>query len=127
MFDPKSDPPTTMKMLKCFLKISVPAVLTNMIAFATVVTNGVFAGHMDRPVYLASMGLASVCCNIMVLSVLIGLNGAQETLTSQAFGAGNLQLCGIYLNRGRFILFAFVLPIALIPMVFGEQILLAIG
>ena len=58
-----------LKMLKCFLKISVPAVLTNMIAFATVVTNGVFAGHMDRPVYLASMGLASVCCNITVLSV----------------------------------------------------------
>ena len=76
MFDPKSDPPTTMKMLMCFLKIAVPAVLTNMIAFSTVVVNGVFAGNMDGPVYLASVGLASVICVIMVQSILIGLNGA---------------------------------------------------
>ena len=114
-------------MIKCFLKISVPGVLTNIIAFATPVINGVFAGHMDRPIYLASMGLTSVCCNVMVLSVLIGLNGAQETFSSQAFGAGNLKLCGIYLNRGSFILIAFFVPIALIPIVFGEKILVAIG
>ena len=116
-----------MKMLMCFLKIAVPAVLTNMIAFSTVVVNGVFAGNMDGAVYVASVGLASVICVIMVQSILIGLNGAQETLTSQAFGAGNLQLCGVYLNRGQFILVTFFIPIALLPVVFGEEILLAIG
>ena len=82
MFDPKSEPPTTGMMFKCFLKIAVPAVFTNLIAFATVVTNGVFAGRMDDPIRLASVGLSSVCVNIMVLSIMIGLNAAQETLTS---------------------------------------------
>ena len=63
----------------------------------------------------------------MVLSMMVGLNAAQETLTSQAFGAGNLQLCGIYLNRGRFILIAFYVPLAVIVMTFAEEILNALG
>lgn len=64
---------------------------------------------------------------MLILSVMIGLNAAQETLTSQAFGAGNLQLCGLYLNRGRFILTAFFIPLATIVMLFAENILNAIG
>ena len=82
MFDPKSEPPTTSKMFACFLKIVVPAIFTNLIAFATVIINGVFAGRMNDPVKLAVVGLASVCVNIMVSSIMIGLNSAQETLTS---------------------------------------------
>ena len=69
-------------MFVTFLKIAVPAIVTNLIGFATVVTNGVFAGRMDEPIKLASVGLASVCVNLMVLSILLGLNCAQETLTS---------------------------------------------
>ena len=114
-------------MLKCFLKIAVPSTLTNILFYAPDIANGMVAGRMDRPIYLASMGLTSVGCNVMVLSFLIGINGAQETFSSQAFGAGNLQLCGVYLNRGMLILLAFFLPIALIAVVFGEEILLALG
>ena len=49
---------------------------------AAVVTNGVFAGRMNDPIKLASVGLAGVCVNLMVLSIMLGLNCAQETLTS---------------------------------------------
>ena len=69
-------------MFVCFLKIAIPAIFTNIIGFATVVTNGVFAGRMNDPVKLATVGLSSVCVNIMILSLMIGLNAAQETLTS---------------------------------------------
>ena len=48
-------------------------------------------------------------------------------MTSQAFGANNLYLTGIYLNRGRVILTLFFVFVAIVPLVFGEQILLAIG
>ena len=82
---------------------------------------------MNDPVKLAVVGLAGGICAIMVLSLLIGLNAAQETLTSQAYGAKNLYLCGVYLNRGFFIATAFFIPIAAIPCLFGEQILLGIG
>lgn len=48
-------------------------------------------------------------------------------LTSQAFGAGNKRLCGIYLNRGMFVLLVFFICIALIPTLFAESIFNAIG
>lgn len=92
-----------------------------------VVTNGVFAGHTNDSTMIAVVGLSGVCCNILVLSLMIGINSAQETLTSQAFGAGNLQLCGVYLNRGIFVLTAFFIPLAIIVMFFTEEILLALG
>ena len=127
MFDPKSDPPTTGKMVGVFCKITVPSICTNVLAFLTGTINAVIAGRMNDPSKLAAVGLANVCHAVMVLSLMIGLNCAQETLTSQAFGAGNIRLCGIYLNRGRFILIAFFIPLALIPAIFAEDILLAIG
>lgn len=76
---------------------------------------------------MAAVGVGNVCCFIFVISILTGLNSAQETLTSQAFGSGNLKLCGVYLNRGRLILTAFFLPLALLPAAFAESILLSLG
>ena len=57
---------------------------------------------------------------------MVGINAAQETLTSQAFGAGELKLCGIYLNRGQLILAFFFLLFAAVPVFFGEKIFFAI-
>ena len=114
-------------MLLVFLKIAIPAILTDIGSFAVVVTNTAFAGHMKDPALLAAVGLCSVCCNILVLSIMIGLNGGVETLTSQAYGAENYRLCGKYLNRGRLILTTFFIPFALITMIFGEVIFRAIG
>ena len=51
--------------------------------------------------------------NMIGLSIVIGLNGALETLVSQAYGAGNLQLCGTYLNRGLMIVVVCFIPITL--------------
>lgn len=57
---------------------------------------------------------------------IIGLNSALDTLISQAAGAGNLELCGKYLNRGRFILCCMFVPIAIL-LGFTENILIAAG
>ena len=118
---------TTGQMSRVFCKIAVPAVCTNLLGYITVLSNTIFAARMNDPVKLAVIGLANVCHTIMILSLLIGLNAAQETLTSQAYGRGDLRLCGVYLNRGRVILVAFFIPLALGPAFFAEQIFLAIG
>ena len=120
MFDPESSPPTTWSMAKLFTKIAVPAVFTNTMAMVTVVINAIFAGRMNDPAKMAAVGLTNVTVMIFILSIMIGLNAAQETLTSQAFGYGNYHMCGNYLNRGRFILMAFFIPCALIPAMFAE-------
>ena len=59
--------------------------------------------------------------------MMIGLNTGIETLTSQGFGAGNLRLCGLYLNRGAFILTAFFLIFNIVPSMFSTEILLQLG
>ena len=82
MFDPKSTPPTNMKMLKMFLYIAIPAMTTNMIAFFVNVSNDIFAGRLNEPTKLATVGLTSTVMNVFVTVVLLGLNSAQETLTS---------------------------------------------
>ena len=110
-----------------FLKLAVPAILTNVMGYGTVVINGVFAGRMNDPEKLAVIGLTSVFCNMLGIALVTGINSAQETLTSQAYGAQNLYLCGVYLNRGFFILLAFYIPIAIVPCMFAEQILIGIG
>ena len=95
--------------------------------FAIVVNNLAFAGSLNDTTLLAVQGLANTCSTIMVLSIVIGLNSAEETLVSQAFAEGNLKLCGVYLNRGRLILTAFFVPLAFILATTTENILLAIG
>ena len=70
MFSPQAEPPTTYKMFTCFIKLAIPAIFTNLAAFATVVTNGVFAGRLNDPSKLAVVVLTSVCCNIMIQSLL---------------------------------------------------------
>lgn len=61
-----------------------------------------------------------------ILFVIIGMNGAMETLVSQAYGAGQFTLCGIYLNRARLINTVMFVPLVLL-LLFTKQFLLHIG
>ena len=63
---------------------------------------------------LAGVGMGNVIMNMLGLAVIYGMNMALETLVSQSYGQGNLELCGVYLNRGRFIITLCFIPIALI-------------
>mmetsp|Transcript_9237 Transcript_9237/g.11231 ORF Transcript_9237/g.11231 Transcript_9237/m.11231 type:complete len:163 (-) Transcript_9237:1106-1594(-) len=127
MFNPNSAPPSNGKLLKIFTKVAGPNILTGVLSFLSNVTLVVYAGRMDGSINVAVVGLAGTCIGIMIFSLMIGLNAAQETLTSQAFGAVNLRLCGIYLNRGTCVLATMFIPMALIPSLFAEQIFNAIG
>ena len=121
------DQPATGTILKIWLKVALPAVTSNVTGFLCLLINSAFAGQLNDPSKLAAVGVGNVCCFIFVISIMTGLNSAQETLTSQAFGSGNEKICGVYLNRGRLILIAFFIPLALLPGIFAEQILLALG
>ena len=114
-------------MFCLFLKLAFPAILTNLLGFVSVATNGVLAGQMENRVNLAVVGLSGTYCSVTVQSLMTGLNAAQETLTSQAFGNGQISLCGQYLNRGHFILLAFFIPLASVSAIFAEDIFQLLG
>ena len=54
------------------------------------------------------------------------MNGAAQTLVSQAYGAENLRMCGVYLNRARLINTAAFIPL-IVLVVFCKQILAKLG
>ena len=90
------------------------------------IINLIFVGHLNNAEMMAGVGMGNMIQNMLGLSFFIGLNGALETLCSQACGNGELKLCGIYLNRGRFVICMIMIPIV-ITLSYAETILMAIG
>jgi MATE family multidrug resistance protein len=97
-----------------------------LISMLQEIINLIFVGHLNNPEMMAGVGMGNMIQNMLGLSFFIGLNGALETLCSQAAGNGELKLCGIYLNRGRLVILMSTVPIALI-LSSSETILVAIG
>ena len=72
--------------------------------------NLMFLGHLGDKNLVAGVGLGGCFCNITGMISIYGMNMAMDTLISQAFGAGNYELCGVILNRGRLIMSLMFVP-----------------
>lgn len=82
--------------------------------------------------------MGNMLINVLAYSIMQGLNGAIETLVSQAFGAskneirgekyclGMKRTCGQTFNRGRFIVTAVMVPIIII-FALSDRILVGLG
>ena len=113
-------------MTKQFLSIAVPTVSQCFLQRLTMIINTIFVGRINDVSKLAGVGLATTISCILLVTILEGMNGALETLVSQAFGFGQLHLCGVYFNRGRMILTAIFIPLAIL-LSFSEPILITLG
>ena len=58
--------------------------------------------------------MGNMILNLFGMGMFYGLNSALETLVSQAYGAKNLYLCGVYLQRARMIVTLFYIPIMML-------------
>jgi multidrug resistance protein, MATE family len=85
-----------------------------------------YVGQLGDDAMTAGFGLSIAFVDIIGTSILCGMNSAQETLTSQAFGAQELRRCGHLFNRGKLILLVLCVPIAMI-LLYSNQIFLLIG
>ena len=72
----------------------------------------------------AGVGMGNMTQNLCALSWVLGFNSAMDTLVSQAVGGNNYELCGVYLNRGRFLMTLMFIPITIVLMN-SERILVA--
>lgn len=93
------------------IKLTVPSSLTMVLGQLTGIMNLAFIGHLGRPELVAGVGMGNMTLNLCALSLIYGFNSALDTLVSQAAGANNIQLSGIYLNQGRFLVVCLFLPI----------------
>ena len=86
----------------------------------------IIVGKLDNTVELAAVGLGNVILNMCILSLLLGMNTALETMVSQAHGAGQMQLSGEYLNRMRIILTLMFIPLSIF-LAFARPMLIGLG
>ena len=75
---------------------------------------------------VAGVGMGNVTMNFMGISIVTGLSNALDTFISQAYGAKNFELCGIYLNRARFVMVIAFIPIIFVSMQI-ENVLVYLG
>ena len=88
-----------------FIQVALPSMMCTIILFSQHLCNMAIAGHLGDTSLIASIGMGNMIQNVLFVSPILGINGALETLASQAAGAGNKELAGIYHNRGRIVLF----------------------
>lgn len=60
---------------------------------------------------MAAVGLGNMTKTLFGTTLMYGVNGGIETFVSQAAGAKQYKLAGIYLNQGRLILMFTFVPI----------------
>lgn len=85
-----------------------------------------FIGHLGDTNLVAAVGLGNMYFNTFGLAVYLGLNQTLLTLSSQAYGQGNLVLCGVYQNRARIVCTLAFIPITVI-MFFSKEVFKLIG
>jgi multidrug resistance protein, MATE family len=81
------------------LKMACPIIITCFLTILSEQINFFFVGNLNDTQSLAAVGLGNMFINISAFALFFGMNAALETLVSQAYGAKNLPLCGVYLWR----------------------------
>lgn len=97
-----------------------------MITMLVEIVSVIFIGHLNDSVILGGVGLGTLLINITLMSIGIGLNGAIDTLVSQAYGNKQFYLCGAYLNRGLICQIFLFIPGSII-CANGKRILMYLG
>ncbi|EPS58112.1 hypothetical protein M569_16704, partial [Genlisea aurea] len=107
--------------------ISGPAIFTYIAQYSLGALTQTFAGQLGE-IELAAVSVENSVIAGLVFGAMLGMGSALETLCGQAFGAGQIQMLGIYMQRSWVILFAtacLLLPIYLfappILIFFGES------
>uniref|UniRef100_A0A0D9VF17 Protein DETOXIFICATION n=1 Tax=Leersia perrieri TaxID=77586 RepID=A0A0D9VF17_9ORYZ len=106
-------------------RVGLPIVVSSVSLFAICSTTNMFVGHLGNlPLAAASIAFSVFCT--FSFGFLLGMGSALETLSGQAFGAGQVAMLGVYLQRSWIVLLAaglLMVPIYLL----AEPILLLAG
>ena len=102
----------------------VPAVLFGFVQRGAEITNIVVIGYTNDTAQLAGVGMGTMIATVIANSAQMGFSVVLDTLQSQAAGAGNFELCGIYLHRARLVLCIISVPIFIVLLNCGPILLL---
>ncbi|KAL3838348.1 hypothetical protein ACJIZ3_022939 [Penstemon smallii] len=110
---------------KLLWKIAGPAIFTYICQYSLGTLSTTFAGQVGE-LELAAVSVGNSVIAGLAFGVMLGMGSALETLCGQAFGAGQLSMLGIYMQRSWVILL--ITSLILLPLyIFAPQILLLFG
>ena len=101
-------------LLTKFANLAFANVYSMLMNSCSMLVSTIISGHLGDERMQAGLGISNSVCFICLLSVFYGLNRSLDTLHTTAFGAGDFKLCGVYLNRGRYVNTLFYIPLALL-------------
>lgn len=102
-----------------------PAIFTSICQYSLGAITQVFAGHLST-IDLAAVSVENSVIAGFSFGVMLGMGSALETLCGQAFGAGQIDMLGIYMQRSWVILVTTALLLSLL-YIFAAPLLLLIG
>ncbi|NP_001268037.1 protein TRANSPARENT TESTA 12-like [Vitis vinifera] len=106
-------------------RVAGPLAFQILCQFGTNLVTTVFVGHIGN-LELSAVSISVSVIGTFSFGFMLGMGSALETLCGQAYGAGQVQLLGVYLQRSWIILL--VSCIILLPIyIFATPILKALG
>ena len=84
----------------------------------------IFSGNMGDERIQAALGIGNSITFIFLGTACNGSTRGMDTYQTAAYGAGDMHLCGVYLNKGRFFLTLVYIPLALLILIFSEPLTL---
>lgn len=107
--------------------LAIPTVIVQLGATIPPAVTASYVGRHLGSTYLDGFTLANLIGNVFVLSVLSGIYSASDTLSPQAFGAGNYRELGMLAMRGFAASMLLLIPINLALILFMEKMLVFFG
>ena len=71
------------------IKLSVGPIVSMFFYMLVQLINTYYIGHSNDPPLIAGVGMGNMLINVLAFAPMQGLNGALETLISQAYGTSN--------------------------------------
>jgi len=109
------------------INLAIPTVIVQLGATIPPALTASYVGRKLGSVYLDGFTLANLTGNLCTLSLISGLYSASDTLSPQAFGAGNYSELGLLAMRGFTGSMLLVVPINLVMILCMDRILVALG
>ncbi|KOM31704.1 hypothetical protein LR48_Vigan01g125900 [Vigna angularis] len=105
--------------------LGAPAIFTSVCQYSLGAITQVFSGHVST-IALAAVSVENSVIAGFSLGITFGMGSALETLCGQAYGAGQVHMLGVYMQRSWVILNATAILLTLL-YVFAAPLLRAIG
>ncbi|KAG4208493.1 Protein TRANSPARENT TESTA 12 -like protein [Gossypium arboreum] len=102
-----------------------PAIFTSVCQYSLGAITQVFSGQVGT-LALAAVSVENSVIAGFCFGIMLGMGSALETLCGQAYGAGQLDMLGVYMQRSCVILTATALMLSLL-YIFAVQLLTVIG